>query len=86
MRIFFPQEKIKVLCTKHERYLFPAALLLGFVVDNFTLTRIDLWFDNLILFSYITLAGIGIVVVNLYEIQLTHCGFVQDHRTPLLIH
>ena len=47
--------------------MFPVALLFGFVVDNFTLTRIDLWFDNLILFSYITLAGIGIVVVNLYE-------------------
>ncbi len=67
MRAFFSQEKIKVLYTKHERYLFPAALLFGFIVDNFTLTRIDLWFNNLILLSYITLAGIGIVVVNLYE-------------------
>ena len=67
MRTFFSQERIKILYAKHERYLFPAALLFGFVVDNFTLTRIDLWFDNLILFSYITLAGIGIVIVNLYE-------------------
>ena len=70
------REKIKVLYTKHERYLFPMALFLGFVVDNFTLTRIDLWFDNLILFSYLTLAGIGISVVNLYESGYLQKGII----------
>ena len=37
------------------------------MVDNFTLTRIDLWFDNLILFTYLIVALLAIVVINFYE-------------------
>jgi len=40
---------------------------LGFVVDNFTLTRIDLLFDNLILASYLSVALLGIIGYNMYE-------------------
>jgi hypothetical protein len=52
---------------RHERYLSAAALLSGFIIDNLTLTRIDLLFDNLILLSYLLLAVIGIVVFNLID-------------------
>jgi len=54
----------------HERRLTSLALIGGFVVDNFTLDRIDLWFENLIIFSYILVAGLGIFVINLCENQV----------------
>lgn len=52
---------------KHERYLSAGALLSGFIIDNLTLTRIDLLFDNLILLSYLFIAVFGIVVFNLID-------------------
>lgn len=41
--------------------------MLGFIVDNFTLTRIDLSFDNIVLFTYLTIALLAIVAINFYE-------------------
>lgn len=58
---------IKQLYEKHERHISSVAFLLGFVIDNFTLTRIDQWLDNLILFSYLMIAGIGILLFNVFE-------------------
>lgn len=40
---------------------------MGFIIDNFTLTRIDQWLDNLILLSYLLIAGLGIFLFNLFE-------------------
>jgi hypothetical protein len=39
------------------------AFLLGFIVDNLTLNRVDQVFDNLVLFSYVLLAMLSIVLV-----------------------
>ncbi len=61
----------------------PLALFVGFVFDNFTLTRIDLWFDNLVLFSYLTVAGIGIALVQLCKSKVLH-GFIIKKIAPLL--
>lgn len=60
-------EKIKSIYSKYERFASPVALFVGFVFDNFTLTRIDLWFNNLILFVYLIIAGVGIVLVQLHK-------------------
>ena len=76
-------EKIKNFYTSHERHLSSLALLVGFVVDNFTLQRIDLWFENLVLFSYLGVAGLGIVSVNLYESGRIR-GRVVEKLMPLL--
>ncbi len=76
-------KKTKNFFTKHERYLSPLALFVGFVFDNFTLTRIDLWFDNLILFSYLTIAGVGIALIQLYKSKVIH-GFLVRKIAPLL--
>jgi len=51
----------------NKRYILPGAFLTGFIIDNFTLTRIDLWFDNLILFSYLLIAGISIALFSIFE-------------------
>src|SRR3989344_6472432 len=57
-------QMLKSFYFAYERYFSAGALLFGFVVDNLTLDRIDLLFENLILFSYILIAGLGIVGVQ----------------------
>ncbi len=59
--------KIKEWYFRYERHAGIAALMFGFVWDNLTLTRIDLWLDNLILFSYLTIAGASVVLLNLHD-------------------
>ena len=49
---------------KYERHLSAGSFLFGFILDNITLTRIDLWLDNLILASYLFLAGFGIFLFH----------------------
>ncbi|MDP3735495.1 MAG: DUF2914 domain-containing protein [bacterium] len=40
------------------------ALLAGFVWDNLTLTRVDLWLNHIGLLIYLALAGVGIILIN----------------------
>lgn len=55
-------KRIKELYKKYEHYASITAFLLGFVIDNFTLTRIDLLFENLVFATYLLAAGLGIFV------------------------
>src|SRR3989338_4457057 len=59
-------QKLKDFIHKHEKYFSPGAMLLGFIIDSLTLTRADVWLDNLILLSYLLLAGISILLLNAY--------------------
>ena len=59
-------EKIKTFAEKYDRYIGFGFLTLGFTVDSLTLTRIDLWLDNIILLSYLTLAGVAIMLMNIF--------------------
>lgn len=59
--------KLAILYHRYERRLSSAALVLGFIVDNLTLKRIDLLFENLVLAFYLGVAGLGIALMNLYE-------------------
>ena len=58
-------KKFKAFQKKYERFMMPGALLLGFLVDTITLSRIDGQLDNIILFGYLFLAGISIVLLSL---------------------
>lgn len=60
-------KRIKKLYKKYENRLSILAFLLGFTLDNFTLTRIDLWLDNLILATYLIVAGAGITVFQIFS-------------------
>lgn len=52
----------------YERYVSPAALIVGFILDTLYLTRrVDLWQTNALLFSYLTLAAFGIMLINMLE-------------------
>ena len=53
---------LKDFYKKYEHRLSIGAFFLGFIIDNLTLTRIDLWLDNLILGSYIVLAALSILL------------------------
>src|SRR5205085_2832031 len=52
----------------YERYISPLSLIAGFLADNFILLRrVDLLRSNLLLFSYLIIAALGIVLINLIE-------------------
>lgn len=57
-------ERTKNFYGRYERYLSAGALLFGFVIDNLTLKRIDLLFENVVIFSYLLLAGGGITLIQ----------------------
>ena len=78
------------LTALYQRYpkIWPSVFFLGgFLWDSFTLTRIDLLLDNLILLGYLILLGLMIVVVVLTEQGRIQKPFVLKYRAwyPLVI-
>jgi hypothetical protein len=61
------KEKIKNLFHKYERWFSPAVLLFGFIFDNLTLRRVDLWAENVVLLSYLVIAGACIAYMNAHS-------------------
>jgi len=57
-------QKIKRIYKTHEREFSAFALVLGFVIDNLTLQRIDLAFENFVLFFYMTLIAVAILLLQ----------------------
>jgi len=49
----------------YERYISPITLIAGFTIDAFIVRRVDLWFSNLLLFSYLVIASVCILLLNL---------------------
>lgn len=64
---FFSGRVIRERYERHERYISSVALIAGFIVDNITLSRIDRLFENIVLFTYLFVAGVGIVLINISE-------------------
>jgi len=60
-------ENIRIWAIKHEKYLSPLFFFGGAVLDNLTLTRIDRFFDNIILLSYLVVSIVVIVLINLFQ-------------------
>ena len=58
---------IRQLVQWYERRLAPIAFLIGFSLDAFTLTRVDIFWDNAILIAHLTIAATGIILINAYE-------------------
>jgi hypothetical protein len=54
---------------RYERRLASISLLFGFIVDSFTLRRIDLLSNQLILVWYLVVLAAGITLVNLYQVS-----------------
>lgn len=60
-------QKIVAFFRRYERHLSSLALVVGFIIDNLTLKRIDLLFENLVLSGYLCIAGTSILLINLSE-------------------
>ncbi|MEX0931128.1 MAG: DUF2914 domain-containing protein [Candidatus Paceibacterota bacterium] len=52
---------------RYEKHISSFALVAGFVIDSFTLQRIDLLFENIVLLSYIVIAGTCILFLSLWK-------------------
>jgi hypothetical protein len=70
-------ESIKKFFDKYERHISSAALIIGFVIDSLTLRRIDFLLENLVIISYLLIAGIGIIILNLYEGNIVRGKFFE---------
>src|SRR3954470_9274853 len=67
LRRLLPQS-VEELIRWYERYISPLSLLAGFLLDNFVLLkRVDVFFTNALLISYLIVAAIGIAVFQLIE-------------------
>lgn len=76
-------DRLKKMYHVHERRITTVAFLAGFVWDNFTLTRVDLWLDNLIITFYLLVASASIILFNLHASGRLRYR-VADRVTPLL--
>lgn len=59
--------RFKIFYKKYEHFLSPAALIFGFIGDVLTLNRIDLWYENFVIISYLLLAGAVILIIEKKE-------------------
>jgi MFS family permease len=57
-------KRFKEMKNKYQRFVMPAALVLGFVVDTFTLNQIDQTFDNAILLVHLLLVSSMITLLT----------------------
>ncbi len=59
--------RLKEFISRNSGHLSALALLLGFIVDNLTLRRVDLLPETLILYFYLAVAGISILLLHMAE-------------------
>src|SRR3989344_3120813 len=60
-------QQIKGIYGKYERLLMPAMLIVGFLVDYFTFTNIQITITFALLFFYWILTGLIIIFTHLYD-------------------
>lgn len=61
------REQARQWYKRYEKYAPLLAFIVGFLYDTLTLTRIDLWSDNLILLGYTLAAGALIAIIGRIE-------------------
>lgn len=61
------EEFVESIIHKYEHSVAPLMFIFGFIFDTLTMKRIDLWFDHIVLLTYLTVAGVGILVLNVHE-------------------
>ena len=59
--------RFEVWFERHERKISSGALIGGFIFDSLTLRRVDLWFENVTIISYLLISGGSILLLNYYE-------------------
>jgi len=59
--------KLKSFLKKYENHISSGMLIGGFILDSFTLRGLDIWWNDVVLITYLLVVGICIVCINLYE-------------------
>ena len=59
--------RIRAWMRTYERYVVPIALVSGFVIDTQVFTRVDVLWNDLLLFGFIVAAAVGITLFNMGE-------------------
>jgi hypothetical protein len=54
---------------RYERHLSSLSLMVGFIVDAFTLRRVDMPLENIVIVAYLMLVGVGIALLNVLEMK-----------------
>jgi hypothetical protein len=80
-------QKISNFIVKNQRHLSSGTLVLGFVIDNLTLNRIDQLYDNLVIIFYLILAGFVILAFNFIEFRNLQNNLSEKFKifAPLII-
>jgi hypothetical protein len=60
-------EKARSFFRKYERYVSPVTLVTGFIFDSIMLRRIDVWFSNVLLISYLLVSALSIILLNIHQ-------------------
>jgi hypothetical protein len=60
-------QKIRHFFFKYERYVSPVTLIGGFAFDLVMLRRIDMFFSNALLISYLIISALSIIFLNIRE-------------------
>lgn len=85
MRTFIGIYKALRDFTRH--HWLTVAFLLGFILDNLTLNRVDQVFDNVVLFSYVVLAMVSILLLyaGIAERYSDHVNIFLKDKSPILM-
>lgn len=76
-------QAIQVWFEKYERHLSSLALVGGFIVDALTLRRVDLLLENLAIISYLIIAAVSIVSLNIIDVR-RYSGKIADRLAYIL--
>lgn len=85
MRKFF--DKIVQFVKHNPGHVSTGALIVGFIIDNLTLNRVDQVYDNIVIIFYILLSGICILAFNYVEVRNLTSNFAQKIKifSPIFI-
>lgn len=72
--------RLKSIYQDKKKYQPLASFIAGFTWDSFTLTRIDLLMDNMILFSYVLFAGLFIYLVTLIDAEIIEHPLILKYK------
>ncbi|HEU5114351.1 MAG TPA: DUF2914 domain-containing protein [Candidatus Paceibacterota bacterium] len=64
-------DRFRSFFKRYERYVSPVTLVFGFIFDNLTLRRIDVFYSNALLISYLFVSAGSIMLLNIHESRRT---------------
>ncbi|HVU06450.1 MAG TPA: DUF2914 domain-containing protein [Candidatus Paceibacterota bacterium] len=74
-------ERTRAFFKKYERYVSPVTLVIGFTFDSLTLRRIDVFYSNFLLISYLVLSAGSIMLLNFHEHRRMTRGQMERSET-----